>query len=91
MLRPNFAKWGQTPEDIRQLSLKATHSRTRERFQALYAIGTGRSNARQWAQETHRCQRSILAWIHRYNNEGPDSLTYQATGGIIVRLGHIEK
>jgi len=43
MVRPNFAKWDQRPEDIRQLSLKAPHARTRERFQALYAIGMKRS------------------------------------------------
>jgi len=90
MIRPDFVKWSQTPEGIRQLSLKAAHPRTRERFQALYAIGTGRSNARQWAQETHRCQRSILNWIHRYNDEGPDSLIYQATGGVRTRLSDTE-
>ena len=91
MVRPNFTKWDQSPEDIRQLSLKAPHARTRERFQALYAIGTKRSNARQWAQETNRCQRSVLNWIHRYNESGPESLSYQVTGGVQARLSQREE
>ncbi len=45
MIRPDFAKWGQPPEEIYQLSLKAAHVRSRERFQALYMIGTQQINA----------------------------------------------
>jgi hypothetical protein len=45
MIRPDFAKWGQSPEEIYQLSLKAAHARSRERFQALHMIGTQQVNA----------------------------------------------
>lgn len=50
MIRPDFAKWGQTPEEIYRLSLEAEHARSRERFQALYMIGTHQTNATQWAE-----------------------------------------
>ncbi|MDX1418280.1 MAG: helix-turn-helix domain-containing protein [Candidatus Promineifilaceae bacterium] len=81
MLRPDIDKWGQTSEDIRQLSIKADHPRSRERFQALYLIATGKTNATLWAQEINRDDQTVMGWIHRYNAEGPDALTYRHTGG----------
>lgn len=54
MIRPDFAQWGQTPEDIYRLSLDAEHPRSRERFQALYMIGTKQTNATQWAKRIGR-------------------------------------
>ena len=49
MVRPKMDKWGQTLSDLRHLSLEAKHPRTRERFLALYMIGSGQTNATQWA------------------------------------------
>lgn len=81
MLRPDFKKWGQTAEDMRQLSIKAEHPRSRERYQALYLIGTGQTNATCWAKEINRDDQTVMGWIHRYNHEGPAALVYQRTGG----------
>ena len=49
MLRPEYAKWDQTPEDLLHLSMEAENQRSRERYLALYMIGTGQSNATDWA------------------------------------------
>jgi predicted aminopeptidase len=38
MLRVEYARWGQTPADLRELAMSASHLRTRERFLALYEI-----------------------------------------------------
>jgi hypothetical protein len=38
MLRVDHARWGQTPEELRQLATSAGHQRTRERFLALYEL-----------------------------------------------------
>src|SRR3954466_9845543 len=38
VLRVDCARWGQTPEDLRQLALSAPHARTRERALALFDI-----------------------------------------------------
>jgi hypothetical protein len=81
MVRPDFAKWGQSPEAMRRLSVEATHQRSRERFQSLYIIGSGQQSATQWAQEIDRQPRTVLGWIHQYNEQGSDSLVYQASGG----------
>lgn len=81
MLRPDFNKWNQTPEDIRQLSIKAEHPRSRERFQALYLIGIGQTNSSRLAKEIKRDDQTVMGWIHRYNNEGSDALLYKRTGG----------
>jgi hypothetical protein len=42
MIRVDVAKWGQTTEDLRLASVHAAHPRSRERFQALYLIASGR-------------------------------------------------
>jgi hypothetical protein len=81
MLRVDMAKWGQTLEDLRQVSLAAPHRRTRERFQALYLIATGRFNATTCAAHIGRQDETVLAWVHLYNRKGPDALTYCKTGG----------
>ncbi len=81
MLRPDFNKWGQTAEEIRQLSIHATHPRSRERFQALYLIGIGQTNATRWANQINRDDQTVMGWIHRYNAEGPYALLYKRTGG----------
>src|SRR5215218_8532488 len=38
MLHVDYARWDQTPEDLRRLATSAAHQRTRERFLALYEI-----------------------------------------------------
>ena len=91
MVRPDFAKWNQNANDIRRLSIEAEHPRTRERFQALYMIGTDQKNASQWAQGINRQKQTVLRWVHRYNEYGPDSLHYQPSGGRQAKLSEDEK
>lgn len=81
MIRPDFAKWGQSPDDIRRLSLEAEHVRSRERYQALYLIGSGQTNASQWAKRIGRNQRTVLEWVHHYNEAGPTGIEYRHSGG----------
>jgi transposase len=81
MIRPDFAKWGQTSAEIYQLSLKAPHARTRERFQALHMISTQQVNATEWAKQIGRRNQTVMGWVHQYNEQGPQSLCYQRTGG----------
>lgn len=81
MVRPDFAKWHQTPEDVLRLVREAEHPRNRERYMALYAIGTKASNATQWAKATGRENETILGWIHLYNADGPDAVAYRHSGG----------
>ena len=91
MIRPDFEKWQQSAEDIRQLSIEAAHSRSRERFQALYMIGIGQENASRWAQKIKRQKQTVLKWLHRYNESGPASILYQATGGVQPKLSEAER
>jgi len=91
MIRPDFEKWQQSVEDIRQLSIEAAHPRSRERFQALYMIGSGQENASRWAQKIKRQKQTVLKWIHRYNENGPAGIPYQATGGAQPKLSEAEK
>jgi transposase len=81
MIRPDIAKWEQSLAELRRLSVEAEHPRTRERFLALYLIGSGQTNAAQWSAETKRADATVLRWVHTYNESGPDALTYRRTGG----------
>ena len=81
MVRPDLTKWNQSIDDLLQGSINAQHPRTRERYLALYMIASGQSNATLWAKQTNRCDESIMKWVHRYNEVGPDSLIYRRTGG----------
>ena len=81
MNRPDFAKWGQSPSEIRRLSLEAEHVRSRERYQALYLIGSGQTNATQWAKQIGRNQRTVLEWVRQYNEAGPAGVAYRHSGG----------
>ena len=81
MVRVDLARWGQTVDDLRAESLSAPHRRTRERFQALYLIASGRFDATTCAAHVGRSDETVLAWVHRYNGEGPAALTYRKTGG----------
>ena len=91
MIRPNFEKWGQTAEDMRRLSITAEHRRSRERFQALYMIGSKQKSASQWAKEIKRQKQTVLGWVHDYNEDGPDSIPYQHSGGRQSNLNEAEK
>ena len=81
MVRPETAKWDQTLADLRRLSVEAEHARTRERFLALYMIGSERTNATQWAAEIGRDDNTVMSWVHTYNKSGPEALSYRRTGG----------
>jgi hypothetical protein len=81
MVGIEFAKWGQTVEDLRRASLEAPHARTRERFQALYLVASGQFNATTCAAHIGRQDETVLGWVHRYNAHGPDAVAYRRTGG----------
>lgn len=81
MIRPNVTKWNQTIADLRRLSMEAKHPRTRERFLALYMIGSQQMNATQWAAEIGREDDTVMSWVHKYNAEGPEALVYRRSGG----------
>lgn len=81
MIRPDTAKWNQTHDDLRRLATESPHPRTRERFLALFQIATAATNATQWAKQIDRCDECVMAWVHTYNERGPDAMTYRRTGG----------
>ena len=80
MIRVDCARWGQTPDDLRHLALSAPHARTRERALALFDITQHRC-ATQVAGRTGRRAHTVLGWVHAYNAQGPDALTFRRTGG----------
>ena len=80
MLRVDYARWGQTPEDLRQLALSAPHARTRERALALFDITQHRC-ATQVAGRTGRRAHTVMDWVHAYSQGGPAALTFRRTGG----------
>ncbi|MCB9433912.1 MAG: hypothetical protein H6668_18235 [Ardenticatenaceae bacterium] len=55
--------------------MTAEHPRSRERFQALYEIGSQHTNATQWARAIGRDDQTVMGWVHRYNAEGQASFT----------------
>lgn len=81
MVKPDFLKWEQTVDDLRRLSTDSPHSRTRQRFLALFMIASGLANATSWAARIGVQDETVLRWIHRYNLAGPDALIYRRTGG----------
>jgi Tfp pilus assembly protein PilP len=80
MLRVDHARWDQTPADLRELAMSASHPRTRERFLALYEI-TQESCATRVAAQARRHPQTVLEWLHLDNTRGPEALVYQRTGG----------
>jgi Tfp pilus assembly protein PilP len=78
MLRVDHARWDQTPADLRELAMSASHPRTRERFLALYEI-TQESCATRVAAQARRHPQTVMEWLHLYNT--PEALAYQRTGG----------
>jgi hypothetical protein len=81
MVRVEMSKWGQNLEDLRRASLETPHRRRRERSQALDLIAPGRFHATTCAAHIGRQDETVLAWVHRYNERGPDAMTYRRTGG----------
>lgn len=81
MLRPEYAKWNQQAEDLLKLSMEAEHPRDRERYLALYMIGTYQSNATMWADKIGRKNQTVMDWVHLYNREGPEGVAYRHSGG----------
>jgi len=81
MIRPDFAKWNQSPADLLHLSIEADHARSRERYQALYMIGSGQYNATEWAQIIQRENETVHGWVHKYNQQGATGVGYQHSGG----------
>lgn len=77
MVPVDLARWGQTVEDLRAASLTAEHRRSRERFQALYLIASGQFDATTCADHIGRRDETVLAWVHLYNEGGPDALAYR--------------
>src|SRR3982751_6127459 len=90
VLRVDFARWGQTPEDLRHLALSAPHARTRERALALFDI-TQHSCATQVAGRTGRRAHTVLGWVHAYNQGGPAALAFRRTGGRRPLFAHSAK
>ena len=91
MVRPDFEKWKQSAEEMRRLSIQAKHARSRERFQALYMIGSGQKNSSEWAATIDRQKQTVLGWVHQYNEKGAESLHYRASGGRQAKLSEVEK
>src|SRR3954469_25920346 len=80
VVRVDYARWGQTPEDLRYLALSAPHARTRERALALFDI-TQHRRASQVGGRTGQCTHTVLDWVHAYNAQGPDALAFRSPGG----------
>src|SRR3954452_11356726 len=90
VIRVDYARWGQTPEDLRHLALSAPHARTRERALALFDI-TQRSCATQVAVRTGRRAQTVMSWVHAYNAQGPDAPAFRRTGGRRPLFAHTAK
>src|SRR4051812_37801108 len=80
VIRVDYARWGQTPEDLRHLALSAPHARTRERALAPFDITQHRC-ATQVAVRTGRRAHTVMDWVPAYNQGGPDALAFRRTGG----------
>jgi transposase len=74
MLRVEYARWDQTPADLRELAMSASHPRTRERFLALYEI-TQKSCATRVAAQARRHPQTVMEWLHLYNTRGPEAIS----------------
>jgi len=90
VFRVDCARWGQTPEDLRHLAVSAPHARTRERALALFDI-TQHGCATQVAGRTGRRAHTVMDWVHAYNQDGPDALTFRRTGGRRPFFAHSAK
>jgi hypothetical protein len=80
VLRVDYARWDQSPQDLRALALNAPHARTRERALALFEITQGRC-ATRLAERTGRHPQTVMGWVHADNAHGPKAVAYRRTGG----------
>lgn len=80
MLKIDFSRWNQSADIMRDQALSSEHPRTRERWMALYEICIGK-NATKVGSATGRNPQTIMEWVHRYNEKGPDALVFKQTGG----------
>ena len=55
------------------MALSARHARSRERFLALHEIARGRC-ASEVAAHTGRHPQTVMGWLHRYNEGGPEAV-----------------
>lgn len=47
---------------------------------ALYEICGGK-NASQVGRDSQRNPQTVMEWVHRYNEKGPEAMLYRRTGG----------
>jgi len=90
VLRVDYARWGQSPQDLRSLALSAPHARTHERALALFDVTQHRC-ASQVAGRTGRHPQTVLGWVHAYNQGGPAALAFRRTGGRRPFFAHSAK
>ena len=82
MLKLDLAKWNQTPDDLREEAMNAPHPRTRERFLALYELTQQGCGATAMARRVGRHLQTLIRWVHRDNEVGPQALVFEHTGGV---------
>jgi len=80
MLTIDPQRWPQSAESLRACALTAAHHRTRERLMAIYEVSQGQS-ATQVGLATKRNPQTVMEWVHRYNELGPEAMVYQHSGG----------
>lgn len=80
LLSVNYEQWNLTVDDLRQQALETVHPRTRERFWALHQVVLG-GVPTHVADELGREDEAVHNWIHRFNAEDPEALTYRRGGG----------
>ena len=81
MLAPDLGKWRQNVNDLFTAAVTATHPRTRERFMALFHLASEGGGATAYAEKTERDRCTVMDWVHRYNESGPQALVYKRSGG----------
>lgn len=91
MVRPDFEKWKESAGEMLRLAVEAKTERERERYLALYKVGSQEANASQWAKIIGRSDETVLAWIHRYNAGGRAGVAYRHSGGVRKRLSQSEQ
>jgi Winged helix-turn helix len=79
-LHVDHERWDQMLTDLREMALSAAHTRSRERFLALYDMAQG-AYATRVAMRTGRHRQTVMGWLRAYNERGPEALTYQRSGG----------
>ena len=81
MLVPSPNSWKQTASDLLDLALHAKHPRTRERFMALHYLTLHGGGATAYAASTQRDRITVMDWVRKYNQLGPEAMYYRHTGG----------